>query len=209
MEETAILVQRFQNSLDQRERELVFREIYGRYLRLVYAAIRKTDLSFSHEQMEDVAQETMLVVANRLDEFVWESEIKFRSWLYAIAANKTRLEARRIREKTIAVVEKETEAEAADEFANSDENAMAALFRLWREFDETGFDLNFLFLFKGKKDREIGELLGISAEAARKRRSRALKLFSEHLSVSYGVDSSFDWIRKFSRSQIEIGLREH
>ena len=78
----SLLVRRFQSGA---EREPAFTAIVGRYQEKLYWHIRR--LVVSHEDANDVLQNTFLKVWNGLDGFREES--KLFTWLYRIATNES------------------------------------------------------------------------------------------------------------------------
>ncbi len=66
-----------------RTRDKGFRMIYERYHRELYWFLRK--IVWTHENADDVLQETWMKIFNHLDDFREESALK--SWMYRIAHN--------------------------------------------------------------------------------------------------------------------------
>ena len=64
--------------------EVLFRAIIGHTKERLYRVIRR--MLDSHEDTDDVLQETYITAFERLDQFNWQSQLE--SWLYRIAVNK-------------------------------------------------------------------------------------------------------------------------
>lgn len=64
--------------------EVLFRAIMGRTKQRLYGVIRR--MLSSHEDTDDVLQDTYITAFERLDQFNWQSQLD--SWLYRIAVNK-------------------------------------------------------------------------------------------------------------------------
>lgn len=73
------LVRRFKRG----ERDFAFNLLVRRYQERIYWTVRR--IVDSHEDADDVAQETFLTVWNKLDHF--REEANFFTWLYRIAVN--------------------------------------------------------------------------------------------------------------------------
>ena len=202
MEEIKILVHRFQHSSDRVERNTIFSEIYGRYIKLVYSAINQRAPMLSGEYADDIAQEAMIIVAGALDTFVWETERKLRAWLITITMNKAREAIRKTQKDEGIFVKGKSEEQLVSVADSTEEEPVLKFFETWKEFDSEGFELNYLFHAEGKRDKDIAEILSVSTEAVRKKRTRATKKFVAYLKKECGVSSLNEWIENFSHLKL-------
>ncbi|MCI0537119.1 MAG: sigma-70 family RNA polymerase sigma factor [Verrucomicrobiales bacterium] len=67
--------------LRDREDKETWREFFDRYWKLIYGLAIKSGLS--HDEAEEVVQETMVTISNCLDEYRYQPEkCSFRSWIF-------------------------------------------------------------------------------------------------------------------------------
>jgi len=67
--------------LRDREDKETWREFFNRYWKLIYGLAIKSGLS--HDEAEEVVQETMVTISNCLDEYRYQPEkCSFRSWIF-------------------------------------------------------------------------------------------------------------------------------
>lgn len=134
------------------------------------------------DQAEDAAQETLLKAYRALGQF--EGRARFESWLYRIAYTTALSKLRRRRselvrepandqraDEALAAVPDAPEA-APDELAAASElvGCVEGCLAKMRELDRVAFTERFIV---GLSERELGELLGVSTNAAKQRAFRA------------------------------------
>lgn len=123
---------------------------------------------------EDLAQETFLKAYVAI--LKTDSELALRPWLYRIATNEAKMHFRRRRLirflPFLADRHAETAPPAGDDLGERDlvRQALAQL-------PEAYASALLLYLVEGFKHHEVGAVLGISPEAARKRVSRGSEMF--------------------------------
>jgi RNA polymerase sigma-70 factor (ECF subfamily) len=140
------------------------------------------------EAAEDLTQDTFVKAWRALErmEIDPESEPRRRAWLYRIAHNSGLAHLRRrsrLRWVSLSALHRGSGDPA--EKVEAAEPARAVLERLPADQRE----LLDLFLVEGLSAEEVGEILGISPEAARKRRQRATEAFrSMYSSLAANVE---------------------
>ena len=132
----------------------------------------------NHTEAEDATQEAFIKAYQLLDQL--RDTSKFGAWLITIVRNAAgRLRMRRSRETTL---EAEHEARAV---APAPDMGRLDMQRQVREhvmqLEENDREVLLLHYFTGKSTPEIGEALGLSAEAVRKRLQRAREALGERL----------------------------
>lgn len=149
--------------------EGAFRELVERHLGLVYSAARRqvpaSDLA------EDVAQEVFALLARKAPRL--PGKVIVAGWLYRaarqIASEHLRRETRRGRRESMAMTTLEPTADTTWLEIRSDlEHAMASLNRV-------DHDAVVLRYFENQSLRQVGQVLGLTDDAAQKRLSRALE----------------------------------
>jgi RNA polymerase sigma-70 factor (ECF subfamily) len=86
----ATLIQRLKNWQDQAS----WQEFFDTYWKLIYGLARK--LGLSEEDAQDVVQETMISVANRMPNFKYNPEVgSFKSWLRTLIRSRVSDQLRR------------------------------------------------------------------------------------------------------------------
>jgi RNA polymerase sigma-70 factor (ECF subfamily) len=123
---------------------------------------------------EDLAQETF--VKAYLAILKTDTELALRPWLYRIATNEAKMHLRRrrlIRFLPFVAERHEAAAPPAGDDLGERDLVRRALSRLPEAYSSALL----LYLVEGFKHHEVGAILGISAEAARKRVARGSELF--------------------------------
>ena len=155
-----------------------FAELVRRYIGLVYAAARRQTRGDSH-LADDVTQAVMIVLARRADAIAPGSVLA--SWLLVVtrhcAQNALKIQSRqRLHERRAAVTRADerrahSDLEADDDLDDLHDALHGAIARL-REQDRAGLVLHY---FQNQTHRQVGEALGLTAGAARKRVERAVE----------------------------------
>lgn len=123
---------------------------------------------------EDLTQETFLKAYVAIIQT--DSELALRPWLYRIATNEARMHFRRrrlIRFLPFLAERHDAGAPPAEEGLAERDQVRRALARLPEEYREALL----LYLVEGFKHHEVGAILAISGEAARKRVARGSEMF--------------------------------
>ena len=103
----ATLIQRLKNWQDQAS----WQEFFDTYWKLIYGLARK--LGLSEEDAQDVVQETMVSVANRMPNFKYDPELgSFKSWLRRLIRSRI---SDHMRKRGVETLPLETEFEEEDE----------------------------------------------------------------------------------------------
>lgn len=165
MDDAALL----QSYADERSEE-AFRELVQRHLSVVYAAALRQVNGDAH-LAQDVAQRVFIVLARKAEALKQQPSIV--GWLYtatrmeAARAVRTEIRRRRREEQAAAMNSPESDELSFDQIAPVLDEAMSEL---------AGADREAVLLryFSGKSFAEIGGVLRIGEEAARKRVDRAL-----------------------------------
>lgn len=155
---------------DQDHSEEAFAELVRRYLDFVYSvAVR---LVRDRHLAEDVAQRTFVALAQNAARLVNRPVLS--GWLHRTTHNfavmTIRTEERRRRREQLALTHSQTDAPGSDW-----DRIAPHLDHLLSELSEPERDALTLRYFEGKNSRDIGQLLGLSEEAAQKRVTRALE----------------------------------
>ncbi|MCW5551670.1 MAG: sigma-70 family RNA polymerase sigma factor [Verrucomicrobiae bacterium] len=184
--------------------EDAFAEIVRRHLNLVYsAALRQVR---SPQLAEEVAQSVFTDLARQAANL--KPETVLSAWLYQVtrrtAIDVVRREARRQLREQIATEMNAMNA-TADEWPHIEpllDEAMSAL-------DDTDRTAVLLRYFENKSLREVGQTLGASEEAARKRLSRAVERLREFLAkrgVSVGTSGLIAVVTANAIQAAPVGL---
>ncbi len=153
--------------------EAAFGELVRRHVDLVYSAALR--ITREEQLARDVSQEVFVRLASNAGSL--RTAAALPAWLYRVthcqAVNAVRTEARRRKREQEAVLMNNLESETDTELAWAAvkpqlDEALGTLDRS----DQAAIVLRF---FSGKKLAEVGEALGVSEEASRKRLSRALE----------------------------------
>ncbi len=147
-----------------------FAELVNRHVNFVYSvALRQVR---SPELAEEIAQFVFMTMARNASKM--KPDTILTAWLYRVtrraAVNAVRGESRRRQREQVAVDLANLQTDVAD-WAGIEPLLDEAM----ENIDEAGRSAILLRFFDGKSFREVGLLLGISEEAARKRVSRAIE----------------------------------
>jgi RNA polymerase sigma factor (sigma-70 family) len=156
-----------------------FREIVRRHIDLVYAACKRR-VKDTH-LAEDATQAVFAILARRARSISGQTVLA--GWLYQtaryVSANTLRMESyRRRREMAAARQARNRSTSSAADLSEIDD----ALERLSPQ-ERNAILLHYI---EGRSHREVGNALGVSEEAARKRISRALERLRQHLTRAGG-----------------------
>ncbi len=197
MNQAAELISRFQASSDERERNLIFARIYGRYENLVLHTIAQVT-TVSEQQNRDLAQDTWLIIARELDGFEWKDEKGFINWVYTIAHNVALKAVRKAQRQPDVRTDledvKDVAVEAQPEENPDDKEAVKQLLEILKDIDPKALDFIRQKLLEGKTYGQMGAQSGKTEDAVRKRVSRALEKLRNHLKKQYGVTSLEEWL---------------
>lgn len=133
---------------------------------------------------EDLTQETFLKAYAAI--LRTDSELALRPWLYRIATNEAKMYFRRqrlIRFLPFLGGRQEPAGPSAAEGLDEREQVRQALSRLPEEYSAPLL----LYLVEGFKHHEVGAILGISPEAARKRVARGSEMFRKAYAALEGA----------------------
>jgi len=153
--------------------ESAFAELVRRHLNLVYAAARRQSGGLALSQ--EITQAVFLVLARKAGSLA--GRVTLSGWLFRttcfVAARAVRTEQRRLRHEALAVMQMNTSktSELPEIWREVESHLDAALAAL----SASDRDALLLRFFQGQSLRAVGEQLGISEEAAKKRVSRALE----------------------------------
>lgn len=158
-------------SYNQRHSEQAFSELVKRYMDLVYSAASR-QVGHNPQLAQEVVQEVFTALARKAGAL--RKEVVLSGWLYRyasyFAARTMRTELRRRAREQEAVAMNETNAATEGVW----EHLAPFLDEAMRNLSARDRDAILLRYFEGKELRAVGEKLGISEEAARKRVTRAL-----------------------------------
>ena len=154
-----------------------FAELVRRYIGLVYAAARRQTRGDAH-LADDVTQAVMIVLARRAGSIAAGSVLA--SWLLVVtrhcARNALKIQSRqRMHEHRAAVLRAGEERARTGPIPNDDDDLSDALHEAiarLREPERSGVVLHY---FQNRTHAEVGDALGLSAGAARKRVERAVE----------------------------------
>lgn len=137
------------------------------------------------QDLEDVVQEVLCVVARRLPEL--REHAKLRSWLYRITENVVRSQRRRVRWRRWVLGSSDDVAEGVTSpypsplEAVQRRQAQQKVYRVLDAMSETSRAALIWFELEGLSGPEIAELTGVSVGAVWVRLHRARKQFLKHL----------------------------
>lgn len=155
--------------------EASFREIVERYLPLVHSAALRMVNGDTH-RAQDIAQTVFADLARKARAL--NPNAVLANWLWTAthhaAANVIRREQRRARREQTAAYDQELNTMPATETEHDWEQLRPALDQALAELPSADRDAVLLRYFKQRELRAIGQILGLSEDAARKRVSRAL-----------------------------------
>ncbi len=152
------------------------REIFDDHYEFVYRSVRRLGVPLTH--VDDVVQETFIVVGRRLDDFEGRSSI--RTWLFGIAMRVANTQRRgEDRRRRRAAVAAESAPSETDPYARRE--AVDLLHRLLTELDDDRRAAFILADFEGMTAVEIAEGLGVNLNTVYSRIRAARKQVGEAL----------------------------
>lgn len=166
MDSDFILIQKVKNG-DEEAIQTFVEKYYPLILR--YCRLRVEDFGYA----EDLTQDTFERFFRTLDQY--QHYGKAANYLYALAGNLCRDYFRKRKELVM-----EDLPEQADESADNLEEWMDVRNAL-KALPEELKEVSVLFFFQGKKQREIGKILGIGVPLVKYRIKRAREFFAEYL----------------------------
>ena len=188
--------------------EAAFAEVVRRHVDFTYSAARR--LVCDAHLAEDVTQTVFLALARQARELAGCPVLS--GWLHGtvrhLAANAMRAESRRRAREQEAFIMKELLAEGTD---SSWQQVAPHLDAALGELGEADRDALLLRFFERKSAEEMGGILGISAEAAQKRVTRAMERLRELFSkrqVTIGAGGLVGLISVNAVQSATVGLPE-
>lgn len=172
--DAALIVQTLEGNMD------AFEQLVSLYRKKLYSFLYK--LTLSREDAEEILQEVFIKAYRYLNRY--DSRYSFSSWIFKIAVNTYRTEARkRGKSKMGQIPEDLCSAEGYPEDIIERKEEVAELLRLIHDLKEEQRIVLLLKHIKGYTYREVGEILGISPEAAKMRIQRAREILGKRLEV--------------------------
>ncbi|HZO86087.1 MAG TPA: sigma-70 family RNA polymerase sigma factor [Verrucomicrobiae bacterium] len=147
----------------ERDNQSAFRTVMERHLPLVYGTARRTLANSA--LAEDVTQTVFLLLARKA-----RADMKLAGWLY----NTTRFVAARALRSELRRARREQEAASMNDPDPTWQNVVPKLDDALASLSETDRSAILFRFFEQQGLREVGEALGVSEEAAKKRVARAL-----------------------------------
>ena len=152
------------------------REIFDAHYEFVYRSVRRLGVPLTH--VDDVVQETFIVVGRRLEDF--EGRSSMRTWLFGIAMRVANTQRRgEDRRRRRAAVVAESAPSETDPYARRE--AADLLHRLLGELDDDRRAAFILADFEGMTAVEIAEGLGVNLNTVYSRIRAARKQVGEAL----------------------------
>jgi RNA polymerase sigma-70 factor (ECF subfamily) len=176
-------------SLLQRIRTTGDEEAWGRFLRLATPLLQlwAARLGLQKHDADDLVQEVVAVLVEKLPQFTYDPEKSFRGWMRTIATNKWRQWRRRPAASSLDARgedEEEFAAPAADAFWEREfrERLVArALEIMQSEFQPTTWQACWQHVVSGRSATEVGAELGITPGAVYIAKSRVLRRLRDEL----------------------------
>ncbi len=139
----------------------------------------------------DLVQEVLTVLIVKLPEFQYDPALRFRGWLRTVTLNKARDFQRRqsTQPRTSNESLPDVAAEGADLFEEAEYQKYLirrALELMQSDFQETTWKACWNQIVEGRSAKEVGQELGISANAAHVAKCRVLKHLREELADLMG-----------------------
>jgi RNA polymerase sigma-70 factor (ECF subfamily) len=160
-----------------------FEAIYREHFRFVWRSVRRLGIDPSF--VDDVVQETFLVVHRRLSDFEGRSSTK--TWLYGIVRRVIADHRRSLRRKpafadSATDVEHATDGTTVGPLASAEQaERVRLLYRLLEQLDEEKREVFILTEFEGMTIVEISEALDVNANTVSSRLRAARQRFEEVL----------------------------
>lgn len=157
------------------QRERRFRAIADEATPAVGGYIRRRIYPLSYSEVDDLVEEVLIVAWRRLDDIPAGAEVP---WLIGVARNVLRNAHRKYRRGEMAVsrVAPPHHDSSAEDNVIADEGVRAAL----ESLSDDDRDIVLLHAWDGRSTTEIGQILGITTNAAAVRLSRAQDRFRQN-----------------------------
>ncbi len=164
-------------------------EAWGQLVHLYAPMIRRwvNRISLGRENNDDLVQDILLVLVEKISEFVRKRPGSFRTWLRTIATNKALDYARRQQRQTqqTQLAEVEAKIESADSWISEEEYrkvlSQNALRLMSGTFSEVTCRAVWEHVAKGRPAAEVASELGITENAVYLARGRVLKRLRQDL----------------------------
>lgn len=128
----------------------------------------------------DLVQETFLKALMALPRYM-DRGVPFRAWLYRIALNELRMHWRKRKEVLVDLSFREVKGLSEDAGVAMEQEALDGLARAMGRLDDDKARLIELRYMDGMTFLEVGQVLGISEDAAKMRTHRVLATLRDHL----------------------------
>lgn len=155
-----------------------FTVLYERYFNDIFRFIHRR--ASNAELSADLTQETFLKALLALPRYV-DRGLPFRAWLYRIALNELRMHWRKRKEVLVDLSFREVRGLSEDVGVAMEQEALDALAQAMGRLDEEKARMIELRYMDGMTFLEMGQVLGISEDAAKMRTHRVLATLRDHL----------------------------
>ncbi len=166
--------------------EEAWRRFVQLYAPLIFYWGRQKGLDDS--DASDLVQEVMTILLRELPRFEYDPNRRFRGWLRQITVNKTRDIQRKQKAQreagldgTVAPIESRGEADLFGEDEYRSFLAQRAMKLMKAEFQETTWKACWMHVVEGRRAADIGQELGISANAVHIAKCRVVRRLREEL----------------------------